>query len=430
MGNIKKKSQLAILGGDRIINTTFKPYNSIGEEEKKAAIDVLESGVLSKFLGAWHDDFYGGTKVREFERNCESYFGIKHAVTMNSLTSGLIAAVGAIGIEPGDEIITTPWTMCATATAILHWNAIPVFADIESETFNLNPKSVEKNITERTKAIIVVDIFGHPANILEMRELANKYNLKLISDTAQAPNAYYHNKFAGTCSDIGGLSLNYHKHIHTGEGGIMLTDNDEYAERMRLIRNHAEAVVGPKKESNLSNMIGYNFRLGEIESTIGIEQLKKLDKLVLRRQEMAKILTAGLSELQGLRLPIIKPECSHVFYVYPMILDLEVLGVSRACIYDALVAEGVQGLMQGYVNLHTLPMYQQKIAYGSEGFPWVSDSYISNISYDKGISPIAEELHESTFLGYQMCLNDLTNNDISLIVSAFIKVWNNLKYMK
>jgi len=430
MDNIKKNNQLAILGGDKVINTTFKPYNSIGEEEKKAAIDVLESGVLSKFLGAWHEDFYGGAKVREFERYCESYFSVKHAITMNSLTSGLIAAVGAVGIEPGDEVITSPWTMCATATAILHWNAIPVFADIESETFNLDSKSVEKNITERTKAIIVVDIFGNSADILAMRELADKYSLKLISDTAQAPNAYYHNKFAGTWADIGGLSLNYHKHIHTGEGGIMLTDNDEYAERMRLIRNHAEAVVGPKKESNLSNMIGYNFRLGEIESAIGIEQLKKLDKLVFHRQGVAKILTAGLSKLQGLRLPIIKPECSHVFYVYPMILDLEILGVSRACIYDALVAEGVQGLIQGYVNLHTLPMYQQKIAYGSKGFPWISDSYTSNISYDKGICPIAEELHESTFLGYQMCLNDLTNNDIGLIISAFIKVWNNFKYMK
>ena len=135
---------LAIKGGKKTIEKEFKIYNSIGKEEVNAAKQVIESGVLSKFLGCWDDDFYGGPKVQEFERACEKYFNVNHAVTVNSWTSGLIAAVGAIGVEPGDEVITSTWTMCATATAILHWNAIPVFADIDEKTFNISPDSVEK----------------------------------------------------------------------------------------------------------------------------------------------------------------------------------------------------------------------------------------------------------------------------------------------
>ena len=183
-------------------------------------------------------------------------------------------AVGAIGIEPGDEVIVSPWTMCASATAILHWNALPVFADIEQDTFCLNPKSVEENINSRTRAILSVDIFGQSADITALKLIANKYNLKIISDTAQAPDARYRGNYAGTLTDIGGFSLNYHKHIHTGEGGILVTNDDKYAEKMRLIRNHAEAVVGDMGQEDLINMVGNNYRLGELESAIGIEQLK------------------------------------------------------------------------------------------------------------------------------------------------------------
>ncbi len=142
--NIEK---LALLGGPKAIGEPFKRYNPIGQEEVKAVTEVVESGVLSQFLGCWSDDFYGGPKVQEFERLCADYFNVKHVVTVNSWTSGLVTAVGAIGIEPGDEVIVSPWTMCASATAIIHWNAIPVFADIESETFNIDPNSILKNIT-------------------------------------------------------------------------------------------------------------------------------------------------------------------------------------------------------------------------------------------------------------------------------------------
>jgi len=292
--------KLAINGGSKTINTKFAAYNSLGEEERLAVDRVMRSGVLSAFLGVWHKDFYGGPKVQEFEKMATKYFGVKHAITVNSWTSGLIAAVGALDIEPGDEIIVSPWTMAASATAILHWNAIPIFADIEEDTFNLDPDSVEANITPHTKAIMAVDIFGHSADMDSLRKIADKYNLKIISDTAQSPGAMYKGKYAGTLADIGGYSLNYHKHIHTGEGGIIVTNDDKLAERLQLIRNHAEVVVEAKGVEKINNMIGYNFRLGEIESAIGIEQLKKLKKFTKSRERIGNRLSLVLSCLNGL----------------------------------------------------------------------------------------------------------------------------------
>ncbi len=424
-----KENRLALYGGDKTIPQGFTPYNSIGTEEIEAATKVVESGVLSQYLASWTPDFYGGSKVQEFEKQCAAFFGVKHAVTVNSWTSGLVAAVGAVGIEPGDEVIVTPWTMSASATAILHWNAIPVFADIDPETFNLDPESVEANITPYTKAIMVVDIFGQSADMDAMRKLASKYNLKLISDSAQAPGALYKGKCAGTLADVGGYSLNYHKHIHTGEGGILVTNDDEIAERLQLIRNHAEVVVANKGVTNLSNMIGHNFRLGEIECAIGIEQLKKLKGVIVSRQRNAKRLTAGLLGLSGLNTPVVPQNCSHVYYVYPLILDIESLGVSRDVLHAALHAEGVSA-SKCYQNIHLLPMYQKKIAYGSKGFPWTSDICRREVNYSKGICPVAEELHDATFLGIGFCVYEFSDKDIDLIVAAFEKVWANLDELR
>lgn len=421
---------LAILGGPKTITRPFRRYNPIGREEARAAKAVIESGVLSKFLGCWDPDFYGGPKVQEFERCCEVYFGVKHAITVNSATSGLIAAVGAIGIEPGDEVIVSPWTMCASATAIVHWNAIPVFADIDDETFCLDSIAVEAAITPYTKAIMAVDIFGHSADMDALMAIAKRHGLKVISDTAQAPGTSYKGKITGTLAHVGCYSLNYHKHIHTGEGGILVTDDDDIAERLQLIRNHAEAVVSNKGVTDLRNMVGYNFRLGEIESAIGIEQLKKLDGFVASRQCAAERLTKGLSGLRGLRRPVVRPDCTHAYYMYPMVLDVEHLGVSRARIIEALEAEGVIGLAAGYTNIHLLPMYQQKKAYGSKGFPWTADICHRDVSYKKGICPVAERLHEASYLGFEMCKHKLTNKDVDQMIEAFQKVWSQLEKLK
>jgi dTDP-4-amino-4,6-dideoxygalactose transaminase len=422
-------NKLALFDGPKTITKPFQRYNTIGTEEMKAVEGVVKTGVLSQYLGEWSPDFYGGKMVQKFERAWEEYFKVKNAVTVNSNTSGLMAAVGAIGIEPGDEVIVSPWTMSASATAILVWNAIPVFADIEYETFNLDPVSIEENITPYTKAIMVTDIFGHAADLDSIMLLAKKHNLKVIEDSAQAPGAIYKGKYVGTIADIGVFSLNYHKHIHTGEGGVCVSNDPDLAKRMRLIRNHAEAVVEGKGITDLSNMIGFNFRMTEIESAIGIEQLKKLDSLLDDRIHTAERISSGINGLKGLRVPVVKPDCTHVYYGYPIVFNEEEVGVSRDQVVDALRAEGVP-VAGSYCNLHMLPMYQQKIAYGSKGFPWSAEFYKGNVSYKMGICPVAEELQKKSYMGIGVSTRKYTNEDVDLIIQSFHKVWNNLDELR
>jgi perosamine synthetase len=417
--------KLALHGGEPVISRPFPPYRSLGEEEIAAANRVLRSGVLSAYLGAAGTGFMGGTEVRGLEAEAAAYFGVRHAVAVNSWTSGLITAVGAIGIEPGEEVIVTPWTMAASATAIVHWNAIPVFADIDPATFTLDPRAVERAITPRTRAIMAVDIFGQSADMEALCAIASRHGLKIISDSAQAPGARYRERFAGTLADVGGYSLNYHKHIHTGEGGILVTDSDRYAERARLIRNHAEAAVESDDPAELANMIGYNFRLGELESAIAREQLRKLAAKVASRQRAAAQISAGLAGLPGLELPRVAEGCSHVYYVFGMKLDCERLGVTRAAIVAALRAEGVTGLGAGYQNIHRLPMFVHGVAYGSRGFPWRAvDGGERRAS--TAACPVAERLHQRDFFYLGLCAHEYDDAQVRLLLAAFHKVWDKL----
>lgn len=421
---------LALLGGIPAISRPLELFKSIGEDEVVAATNVIRGGVLSAYIGAPGDGFMGGEHVRAFEAKAASYFGVEHAIAVNSWTSGLIAAVGAIGIEPGDEIITTPWTMAATATAILHFNGIPVFADIDPETYNIDPAKVEMLITSRTRAIMAVDIFGQSADIKALRAIADKHGLKLLTDTAQAPGARYFDAFTGTQADIGGFSLNYHKHIHCGEGGILVTNDARLAQRLRLLRNHAEAVIRSDDPQELNNMLGYNFRMGEIEAAIASVQLDKLATRVASRQRAAEELNAGLKGLKGLSTPSIAEGCTHVYYVYGLNIDVDALGVSRKAIVDALKAEGVPGVMIGYQNLHLLPLFRNKIAYGSKGFPWNSPYCSNQQEYGLGLCPVAEDLHARTFVGINLCMNEYPSEDIAAVVQAFQKIWGQLDKLR
>jgi dTDP-4-amino-4,6-dideoxygalactose transaminase len=384
--------------------------------------------VLSAFIGAPGEFFLGGPEVRAFEAKAADYFGVKHAISVNSWTSGLIAASGAIGIEPGDEVITTPWTMSATAMAILHWNAIPVFADIDQRSFNIDPASVEKLIGPRTKAIMAVDIFGQSADMTALRGIADRHGLKLLTDTAQAPGSRTGNRFTGTLADIGGFSLNYHKHIHCGEGGVLVTDDDHLAARLQLIRNHAESVIKSDNPADLANMVGYNFRMGEIEAAIAAVQLDKLKARVESRQRAARQLDEALGELQGLTTPRVETDGTHVYYVYGLTLDVDHLGVSRQKLVDALRAEGVPALAAGYQNLHLLPIFTHKIAYGTRGFPWTLAE--REIAYGPGTCPVAEELHSKTFVGINLCACEFSPEDVEMVIGAFRKVWDNLDALK
>ena len=423
-----RKEVLAIEGGPRVIPEPFPPYRSIGEEEVQAANRVLRSGVLSAFIGAQGPGFLGGPEVQLLEREAAERFGVRHVVAVNSWTSGLVAAVGAIGISPGDEVVVTPWTMVATATAILHWNGIPVFADIDPYTFNLDPASVEAAITPRTRAILCADIFGQSADITALRAIADRHGLYLLSDTAQAPGALQDGRPAGTSADIGGFSLNYHKHIHCGEGGLLVTNDDQLAERLQLIRNHGEAVIQSDDSSELANILGHNFRLGEIEAAIARAQLHKLPNLVASRQLAADRLRAGLAELPGLQLPEVADKSTHVYYVFGMTLDPEVLGRSRSWLVQALRAEGVPALVEGYQCIHLNPLFRHRIAYGSGGFPWKGlASGDSTVTYGPGLCPVAEHLHQSTFLGLNLCSHPYTDPEIDLVVRAFQKVWDFLE---
>ena len=180
------KKKLAVYGGKKLIKSKFSTYRTIGKEEITAATEVLKSGVLSGFEASKSKKFFGGKFVRKFEEVIKKFFNVKYAVTVNSWTSGISIAVGSLDIEPGDEIIVSPWTMTATASAILHWNAIPVFVDIDPKNFCLDPKKIEKKISSKTKAIIVVDIFGKSADMNSINKIAKKHGLKVISDSAQA----------------------------------------------------------------------------------------------------------------------------------------------------------------------------------------------------------------------------------------------------
>jgi dTDP-4-amino-4,6-dideoxygalactose transaminase len=422
--------KLAINGGDPIRKRPFPSYVTIGEEEKRAVMEVLDSTVLSKYLGIWSPDFYGGPRVQQLEREWAEYFGIKHAVSVNSATSGLYAAVGAAGVGPGDEVIVSPYTMTASATAALVYGAIPVFVDIDPDIFCITPDSIREHITPYTKAIIVVDLFGHPADMDEIMQIAREHNLTVIEDAAQAPGALYHDRYAGTLADMGVFSLNYHKTIHTGEGGIVVTNDDELDERLQLIRNHAEVVVKDKGVKNIVNLIGFNYRMAEIEAAIGSEQLKKLESFVVPRVEAADYLTEHLRALPGITPPVVRPDVCHGYYVYAIRYDATKTGIPRDRFVAALNAEGIpMGL--GYVEpIYLEPVYQQRIAFGKDGFPFTYPGYKGQVSYHHGICPVTEQMYYNELMYTNVCHAGITRLDLDDVVDGFFKVFENLDELR
>ena len=422
---IRKNFNSTIKSSKKTIKYEFKKFNFIDKKEISSVTKVLKSGNLSGFY-ANKKNFSGGNKVLLFEKNLKDYFGVKYAITFNSWTSGLIACVGAINIKPGDEVILPAWTMSACAMSILHWGGIPVFSDID-ENFNLDPKKIEEKISNKTKAIMMVDIFGHPANFNSIKKIADKYNIKIIDDAAQSIGSKYHGKYTGTYSDLGGFSFNAHKHIQTGEGGVVLTNNKNYCKKLKLIRNHGEMIIDSNsRKEELYNNIGYNFRPTEIEAAIGIEQLKKLKKIVNSRVKIARALITGLKHLPFLKLPKVSSQCTHSFYVFGMIIDTKNLNISSKKILAALIKEGVQGLSLGYVNLNELPIFKKKIAYGVKNFPWSLNKKFKKYNYKDNPLPLTEKLHNSDLIKLGLCRYDYSKKDVKLIIKAFNKVWNNL----
>jgi perosamine synthetase len=416
-------SKLAILGGEPVIKAPFKPYQSIGQKEKDAVMAVMDSGCISGFYGSWNDKFWGGEKIQEFEKAWAKRFNAKHAISVNSNTSGLYAAMAAIGVGPGDEVILSPYTMSATAMAPLGYGAIPVFADIEPETFGLDPACVEAAITPRTRAILVTNIFGHAARLQELKALADKHDLYMIEDNAQAPlGTDESGGYCGTIGHIGIFSLNYHKHIHTGEGGICTTNDDNLAQRLAMVRNHAEAVVEPSGIADLTNMYGMNYRMTELSAAIGLVQLEDIDIHVSRRETLAQALSEAASSIDGVTPPVVRDECRHVYYVWAAQVEAAVLGVSRTRFSQALAAEGVPNFEGYLMPLYKLPIFQKRIAMGRDGFPFNQ----SDVTYEDGMCPVVEDMKFNKMLGFEPCVYDMSDADIKMVQDAIYKVGENI----
>lgn len=410
--------KLALRGGTPVLARPLPAYNSLGEEEVRAVEAVVRSGSLSGFYGSWGDEFLGGARVREFEHAWAARFDVPHVVSVNSATSGLFTALGALGVGPGDEVIVPPYTMSATAMAPLVYGGIPVFADIEPDTFCLDVEAVRAAIGPRTRAIIAVNLFGHPAPLAELAGLAASHGIALIEDNAQGPLAEEHGRYAGTIGDIGVFSLNYHKHVHTGEGGMCVTRDPHLALRMQAIRNHAENVVAAAGISDLANMVGFNYRMSELSAAVGIEQLKKIDQHVQRRQALGERLSEGVRDLDGLIPPAVREDCRHVYYVWAMRVDEEALGVSRAAFSEALAAEGFPHFV-GYTRpLYLLPVFQKRIAIGNGGWPFT----LSERRYDRGLCPVTERLFERELVCFETCAYAVDEQQVALLVEAVRKV--------
>lgn len=416
---------LAINGGHAVRTKPFPAYRTIGAEERAAVLAVIESGNLSGFLGTWSDEFYGGPAVRALEEAWCATFETRHAIAVNSATSGLYAAAGAAGVGPGDEVIVTPFSMSASATAPLVYGALPVFADVDEDIYCLDPSSVLERITPQTRAMIVVDLFGHSADFERIMSVARDRQIVVIEDAAQAVGGRSGLRPAGTLADIGVFSLNRHKNIHCGEGGVVVTDSDHFAERVQLIRNHAESVVEEKGVDDIVNMVGFNYRMTELEAAVAGEQLKKLEPLVQARCAAAEYLTKGLSGIEAIRLPVVRPGVRHVYYVYAFKYDESLSGVSRARVVEALVAEGIP-MWQGYCKpLYLQPLYQRKVAIGGAGFPFQGIGG-RDVDYGKGLCPVTERLYERELLYTNVCHANVGESDLADVVSAFEKVFEHL----
>ena len=414
----------ALLGGQPVRNRPFPAYPVIGDEEKRAVMDVLDSGRLSTF-SASRQGFLGGRKIQAFEAAFASYHGVSHAIAVNSATSGLHAAVAACEVGPGDEVLVPPYTFTATATAVLHHNAIPVFVDVDPVTFCMDPDRIEAAITPQTKAIIPVHLLGHPADMDRILDIARRHGLKVIEDCAQAPGARYKGRLVGTMGDCGVFSFQETKNMATGEGGMVITNDPDLAERARMIRNHGEAVVAGEARKYLTSTIGWNYRMTEIEAAIGIVQLGKLNRLNQGRRDLAAYLLDQLPRHAGLAYPVEAAHVHHVYHVFGMTYDEAAVGLPRARFIEALVAEGIP-VGPGYPRpLYHNPLFQERLAYGKQGCPFTCHLYQGAASYAKGLCPVAEDLCARAALWTFVVRPPATEQDMQDIVDGFEKVLEN-----
>lgn len=368
----KDSRNLLAINGGRPTRETYLPYGRqvVTEDDILEVVKVLKSDWLTT-----------GPKVTEFENAVANLVGAEHGVTFSSGTAALHAAVFAAGIGPGDEVITSPLTFCASANCVLYVGATPVFADIHPNTLNIDPAEIKSRLTPNTKAIIPVDYSGNPADLESILGIAEEHNLIVIEDAAHALGATYKDRHIGSISHMTMFSFHPVKHVTTGEGGLITTDNGNFARRLRMFRTHGidqelRQRAGEFQGEWFYEMqeLGYNYRLPDIACALGINQLSRLPKNLATRHAIATQYRLGLSDLASLDLPIESLDGRSAWHLYPIRLKSENLSVGRQEIFRALRKENI-GVNVHYIPVHMHPYYQRTFGYKGGEFPVAEAAY-------------------------------------------------------
>lgn len=435
--------KLAINGGLKIRTKPFQDQLTYGDKEKNAIYDHMHNNkLLSNYRGNWIKEFWGGEQVRLFEQEFAEKFNVKYSIAVNSCTSALQLACIAIGLQKDDEVIVTPWSMSCSATAPLICGAKPIFVDIEKDCFCIEYESVKKHITNKTKAIIAVDLFGQIFDS-RIKELAKKKNIIIIEDAAQGIGAMNENgEYAGTIGDIGCFSFTQGKHLTAGEGGMLITNNYNYAMRLALLRNHAEAVVSANDNDNkfveyYKNLYGFNMRMTELQAVILREQLKKLDKYIQKRNENHNAISHALNTFDFISVPEKRKSSTHSYYCDPYYYEQNENMPYRDIFIDAVKAEltGERSrpdrpmLGNGYIRpLYRMPIfneYEEKPIENTKiDYPIDKDTFLC-IQF----SNVESLWRDKLFINMYHSL-PISNEDISDIYNAFEKVYNNKNELK
>jgi dTDP-4-amino-4,6-dideoxygalactose transaminase len=432
---------LAILGGEPVRRAAFVVGPMIDHEEEEGVVKAIREQNLSRYIGSdspdieeilrmssqdatrinvpWH--FLGGPNVRSFAADFAAKAEVKYAIPVNSATSGIATALAAAGIGPGDEVIVPGLSFSATAMAILLFNSIPVFVDVDPQTFCIDVKEIEKAITPHTRAILPVHLLGNVCDMQNILRIAERHNLKVIEDCAQAPGSKWRGQWVGTLGDAGIFSFQQSKNITTGEGGMIITNNSEIAYKCRLISNHGEVVMKETaSDQQLTNVVGCNFRMTELSAAVGVAQLRKLDKVNAWRNRNAQFLVQELADVPGFTPPCIHPEVEWACHVLAFLYDGDQFGIPRELFLAALRAEGIP-VGTGYVRaIYENPLFLRRIAFGSNGSPWKEAG--SSRTYSRNQCPVITRLLNEQFLWFYHVAYPSTLDDMKDIVTAVKKV--------
>jgi len=399
--------KLVIDGGKPARAKPFPARTPYGKEEIKEVTEAINSQNLFR---------WGGTKVSGLERKFAAKYGIKHAVASTSGTSAIHIALGAINPNPGDEVITAPITDMGTITGILFQNCIPVFADVDPDSFNMDPADIEKKITKRTKAIIVVHLFGNPADMGAVMRMSKKYGIPVIEDCCQAYMTYYKSRLAGTIGDIGCFSMQQSKHLCAGDGGITITDNKKYADRMLLFADKGWNRTGFGPRAYL--FLAPNYRMNELTAAVALAQLKKLDSVVRKRRQLGILLNSLIKKTSGIKTLKIFEGCRPSFSLY----GFKVLDAPAEKFASALNAEGVP-CGSGYIGKPIFVCSEalhSKTTYGNSHCPFDCPKTDARIEYKEGLCPVTDtEQPKLITIGIN---ENFTKADIRDIAAAVNKV--------